>query len=60
MRTEHGFAQNSIRRTLAIGVFDQPVARALETVEHLLLGRADLGVRHHLHHRIEVLQIRCP
>ena len=54
---EHGFAQNRIRRPLAIGVFDQPVARALETVEQLLLGRADLGVRHHLHHRVKVLQI---
>src|ERR1043166_8267946 len=33
------------------------MARALETLHHLLLGRADFRVRHHLHHRIEVLQV---
>src|SRR5205085_6879741 len=56
-RSENSLAQNRIRRALAIRVFDQPVARAFETVEQLLLGRTDVGVRHDLHHRIEVLQV---
>src|SRR6185503_17268584 len=43
-RAEDGLPQRRVRRALAIAVFDQSVARVLETVEHLLLGRADLGV----------------
>src|SRR6185436_9416193 len=47
----------SVLRPVAVGVLDQSVAGVVETVEHLLLGWPDFGVRHDLHHRVEVLQI---